>query len=895
MDGGWLHAKALQQSRLHYTDASLARLDALMAAIRERAQPSRAALVDTPQGRNFCALVAFYLIAMVVRRTGAHVAWHELDTAEKLLPPGPALPRGSMSRLVAWAPDQGRVFLPLAWPEGRLLTEVTPSGATEFVDDLVAQLNEDAPVVWWTAAQALGILASSIMSFVADGSPVPPRLMLPGADDGVVFVSLMFDDQDDALENGRARLRANADGLPWMAFGYRAWANLPGGRTEAVAVEVRAFGDQPLDLVVAFPFRHAADGQPFAILERAIGKTNATDLQLKQLQGAIERGLLAWNWPFGGSWKAHREAGRAAETGGLASAPAQARTPPSYATGERVQAGDAVLSDAGFFPARIVDVRDVGSGNLDCIYEDCHGDLRVLPGAQAADFFVRVRPGVADRAQAAAAGVAWLERQVQHGGRAKGVNAGGPAHGAMLSAAHARHALGNLYWQGLCVPRDIGLALRAWQAAADSGYAPAECEIGRIHLRDGAVRADPFKASNYLTRAASKGDARAQALLAEACESGRLGSVDLAQAVDLYTRAAAAGNASAMRGLAGLHREGRGVARDGARALALLTQSAEAGDAQAQYELGLVLTEGELAPQDYAQCVRWYELSAAQGHRGAINNLADKLEHGLGVAQDLARAIALYRQAADMNISAAWYSLGKIAAEGRGMARDLDEAVRRMTVAAEHGFSDAAALLATYRQAQDAARGEAAQQALADAAGLDPVALYELASATYDPAVPSTMPPAFALFMKAADGGHAESQFQVGFRYRRGLGVAADPAKAMAWFERAAAAGNGYAKETLGELHETGEFGPRDPALAFRYTLEAAESGQVMFAHYRLARMYEDGRGTPADPVQALRWMKMAARTGHADATRRAAALEERLKQAQAGPASPRKPGWKFW
>lgn len=891
VDGGWLHAKALQQARLDFSDASLDRLDALMVAIRERAKPSRATLVDTPQGRNFCQLVAFYLVEMVVRRTGAHIGWHERGAAEERLPPGPPLPQESFSRLVAWAPDQERVFLPLAWPEGRLLTEVTPSAARDFIDYLVAQLEENAPVVWWTAAQALGLLASSIMSSIADDAPHPPRLMMPGADGGATFVSLMVGDAQDALQDGRARLEANAEGLPWMAFGYRAWANLPGGRTDAVAVEVRTHGDQPLDLVVAFPFRPAADGRPFAILELAVGKTNASDLQLKQLQSAIERGLHGWVWPSGDSWKAHRDAGRGGET----PAGAQASAPPSYATGERVQAGDAVLSDAGFFPARIVDVRDVGSGALDCLYEDCRGDVRVLPGAQAADFFVRVRPGVADRAQAAAAGVAWLEHQVQHGGRGKGVNAGGATQGDMFSAAHARHALGNLYWQGLCVARDIGLALRAWQAAADSGYAPAECEIGRIHLRDGAVKADPVKASNYLTRAANKGHARAQALLAEAFESGRLGSVDLVRAFDLYTKAAAAGDASALRGLANLHREGRGVAKDGPRALALLTQSAQAHDAQAQYELGLAYTDGDLVPQDYAQCVHWYERSAAQGHRGAINNLADKLEHGLGVAQDLERAVALYRQAADMNISAAWYSLARMAAEGRGMARDLDEAVRRMTVAAEHGFSDAVALLATYRQEQDAARGAAAQQALAGAAGLDPVALYDLASATDDPDVPSTLPVAFALYVKAAQGGHAESQYQVGFRYRRGLGVAVDPAKAMEWFKRAAAAGNGYAKEDLGELYETGEFGPRDAARAFQYTLEAVQSGQVVFAHYRLARMYEDGRGTPADPVQALRWMTEAARFGNADAIRRAAALKARLARSQAEPAPPPKPGWRFW
>ena len=44
IDGGWKFAKALQQTRLDYSDGSLGRLDHLLTSIRERATPSREVL-----------------------------------------------------------------------------------------------------------------------------------------------------------------------------------------------------------------------------------------------------------------------------------------------------------------------------------------------------------------------------------------------------------------------------------------------------------------------------------------------------------------------------------------------------------------------------------------------------------------------------------------------------------------------------------------------------------------------------------------------------------------------------------------------------------------------------------------------------------------------------------
>ena len=120
VDGGWKFSKALQQARLDFSAGSLRRLDLLLAAIRERAKPVRDEFTASPQGRNFCSLVAFYLVAHVARTTGAHLDWFDASAADRVLPPGVRLPEGSASRMFAHAPDQGAAFLPLAWVEDSL-------------------------------------------------------------------------------------------------------------------------------------------------------------------------------------------------------------------------------------------------------------------------------------------------------------------------------------------------------------------------------------------------------------------------------------------------------------------------------------------------------------------------------------------------------------------------------------------------------------------------------------------------------------------------------------------------------------------------------------------------------------------------------------------------------
>ena len=72
-EGGWKFGKALEQAQLDYSEESLERVDLMLKAIRERARPVHDEFIADPAGRNFLALLAFYLMAVLSRRTGAEI------------------------------------------------------------------------------------------------------------------------------------------------------------------------------------------------------------------------------------------------------------------------------------------------------------------------------------------------------------------------------------------------------------------------------------------------------------------------------------------------------------------------------------------------------------------------------------------------------------------------------------------------------------------------------------------------------------------------------------------------------------------------------------------------------------------------------------------------------
>ena len=122
-----------------------------------------------------------------------------------------------------------------------------------------------------------------------------------------------------------------------------------------------------------------------------------------------------------------------------------------------------------------------------------------------------------------------------------------------------------------------------------------------------------------------------------------------------------------------------------------------------------------------------------------------------------------------------------------------------------------------------------------------------------------------AFVQAAAEGGSAEAQARWGQMLLDGDGVAADPAGAFGWFDRAARAGHLEAANMVGRCHDLGWGVPIDKARAAAWYKRAAERGLV-WAQYNYATLLTLGQGVAEDKAAALALFRRAADAGNAKA-----------------------------
>ncbi len=84
---------------------------------------------------------------------------------------------------------------------------------------------------------------------------------------------------------------------------------------------------------------------------------------------------------------------------------------------------------------------------------------------------------------------------------------------------------------------------------------------------------------------------------------------------------------------------------------------------------------------------------------------------------------------------------------------------------------------------------------------------------------------AWCLWRPLAEQGHAESQYNLGWLYANGNGVAVDMDRAFYWWKQAAAQGHADAEFAIGLAYTTGEGVERDLAEAVRWIYRAAWQG----------------------------------------------------------------------
>lgn len=130
---------------------------------------------------------------------------------------------------------------------------------------------------------------------------------------------------------------------------------------------------------------------------------------------------------------------------------------------------------------------------------------------------------------------------------------------------------------------------------------------------------------------------------------------------------------------------------------------------------------------------------------------------------------------------------------------------------------------------------------------------------------PKNMEKARFWFIRAADSGNADAQYQAAAMISKGIGGVKDDAMATRYYEKAlhswqkeSEAGDPKAALWAGLLYERNLVPGSSPEKSVPWLIRAAEHGNLM-AQNLLAFKYRDGIGVPQDADWAVQWFKKAA------------------------------------
>ena len=167
-----------------------------------------------------------------------------------------------------------------------------------------------------------------------------------------------------------------------------------------------------------------------------------------------------------------------------------------------------------------------------------------------------------------------------------------------------------------------GAELR-FTALANAGEPAAWHNLAVMHLRGELPDASVTKARDLLLQGAAHGFVTSMLALGELHESGRLGAIDLPQALSWYQRAADAGSTDAQVATATAYFMGRGTRPDAVQAAHWYRMAANGGDIGAQYILGSMYEKGDGVAADLRLARYWYAAAARQGDEAAPAKLKD--------------------------------------------------------------------------------------------------------------------------------------------------------------------------------------------------------------------------------------------------------------------------------
>jgi len=393
--------------------------------------------------------------------------------------------------------------------------------------------------------------------------------------------------------------------------------------------------------------------------------------------------------------------------------------------------------------------------------------------------------------------------------------------------------LGRLYREGELVPADLKKSQEYLVAAANAGDPNAELELARLYYRNPQLAETADASRLYLNRTISKmserlgtGDCSVLTGFADILVDPDLGLDDQQTAAQWLQAAVKLGDVRAMSTLARRYLQDTSVAANQQQAIGLLRQASALGHSASRLTLADLLLSTSPEGSGKNEAFKLLAQEAERGNPHAYEMKAAYYRGAYGAGTDAGLELQSLQKAAvlpDVTLRTL-EQLGIIYARGTAGAPNFELAKQTLTKAADLGSSRSA------------------------------FELYNLASGA-KPSIKLDKDP-LTYLKAAADHGLGVAMSELSSLYFCGTGVEKDSAKARAWLEKAAAAGNAASLLTLAD-EASAKRTYDGNAAALKFLMQAAEQGDVE-AMMRVSLSYRDGRGTAKDAAAAKTWHERA-------------------------------------
>ena len=301
--------------------------------------------------------------------------------------------------------------------------------------------------------------------------------------------------------------------------------------------------------------------------------------------------------------------------------------------------------------------------------------------------------------------------------------------------------------------------------AAKKGDADQQFVLATCYKDGKWVDRDNMMAIDWYTKSSEQGNDDAASVLAYVYENGVMTEKNMTKAVTYYTRLGEHGYQRAQEFLGNWYYS----RQDYASAVPWLTKTASQGNKDDQYKLGCLYFEGKGVSQNYTEAVSWFGKAAGQGDLRSQEFLGNWYYS----QQDYASAVPWLTKTASRGNKDDQYKLGCLYFEGKGVSQDYKEAVKWFGKAAGQGDAGAQYYLGWCHE-----NGKG---------------------------VPQSYSEALSLYRKAADKGHTLALYNLGLCYMKGRGVSRNYDEAKKWLLKAADKGNDKAKSALAEIERVSD------------------------------------------------------------------------------------------